>query len=149
MIEENFLITICNRQKIEGEIEEINLTTRGSYTEKNGKKYIVYREYDPENQNGQTSTLKVDPTGSKKIVSLIRHDPTTGSTNLVLEEGTRHQCQYGTAYGSLSLGVFTSKIDDQLTDNGGSILMEYTLDVNTNLSSMNAITVTVKPAAQD
>lgn len=143
-MEENYLIHIKNRQQIDGESEEITLTTKGSYVMRDGKRYIVYREFDQDDQKGQTSTLKIDYTCNPTVVSLIRHDPQTGKTNLVLEEGRRHLCQYGTPFGCLSLGVFTSRIDDSLTDNGGSISMEYTLDVNTNLSSVNAITITVK-----
>ena len=142
-MEQNYLINITNKQRIENQTEEITLTTKGSYTMRNGKRYIQYREYDQEAKNGQTSTLKIDGTGETKIVSLIRHS--NGSeTNLILEQGKRHLCQYGTPYGNMTLGVFTSRIDDSLTDDGGKIEVEYTLDVNTNLSSVNAITITVK-----
>lgn len=143
-MEENYLIHITNRQKIDNQSEEITLTTKGTYVMRDGKRYIMYREFDQDAQKGQTSTLKIDYTCEPTVVSLIRHDPRNGRTNLVLEQGKRHLCQYGTPYGSLTLGVFTSKIDDCLDDNGGKIEMEYTLDVNTNLSSINAITITVK-----
>lgn len=144
-MDEKYLISICNQQKVEGETEELTLTTRGSYVKKDGKRYIMYREFDQETQKGQTSTLKIDDSGENTVVSLIRHDAATNSkTNLILEQGKRHLCQYGTPFGCLTLGVFTSRIDDQLSDNGGSIAVEYTLDVNTNLSSTNAIIITVK-----
>ena len=144
-MEPKYLIEIVNRQKIDGKTEEITLTTKGSYVEKNGKRYIIYREYDQETQEGQTTTLKIDPTGERKTVSLIRRGDNNHSTNLLLEQGRRHLCQYGTPFGSITLGVFTSKISDRLNENGGRLSVEYTLDVNTNLSSTNAITIYVKP----
>lgn len=143
-MEENYLIEITNKQQIDDQVEEISLTTKGSYLEKNGKRYIVYREFDQEGKKGQTSTLKIDNTGENKIVSLIRHGANNTKTNLILEQGKRHLCQYGTPYGSITLGVFTSCIKDTLQDHGGTIEVEYTLDVNTNLSSVNAIKIQVK-----
>ena len=42
-MEENHVITICNRQTINGETEEICLTTMGTYAEKGGNRYIIYQ----------------------------------------------------------------------------------------------------------
>ena len=139
-MENNYLISITNKQCIEGKIEEISLTTTGSYTEKNGKRYIVYREYDQHNQVSQTSTLKI----AENTVSLIRHNSDRYDTNLVLENGKRHLCQYGTPSGDLTLGVFTTKLEDSLTDTGGDLMVEYLLDINTSLSSVNSIIISVK-----
>ena len=136
-MENNYLISITNKQCIEGKIEEISLTTTGSYTEKNGKRYIVYREYDQHNQVSQTSTLKI----AENTVSLIRHNSDRYDTNLVLENGKRHLCQYGTPYGDITLGVFTTKLEDSLTDTGGDLMVEYLLDINTSLSSVNSIII--------
>ena len=147
-MKENYLIEITNRKKIDDEIEELTLTTKGSYVTKDGKRYLMYKEFDPEGaQEQQTSTLKIDDSGDNKVVSLIRNDPNRGRTNLMLEQGKRHLCQYGTTFGCLTLGVFTSKIEDHLTDDGGSLLMEYTLDINTNLSSINSIAISIRPSA--
>lgn len=139
-MQENYLISIVNRQCVEGQVEETALTTTGSYTERNGKHYIVYREYDQHNQVSQTSTLKID----KNCVSLIRNNADSYHTNLILENGKRHLCQYGTPYGDITLGVFTTKLVDSLTDRGGDLTIEYLLDVNTSLSSVNQITISVR-----
>ncbi len=82
-MEENHLITICNRQTINGETEEICLTTMGTYAEKGGNRYIIYQEYDQETgQPTQTSTLKITP---NHAITLMRNN--TNRTNLILEEG--------------------------------------------------------------
>ena len=57
-----FVISITNKQCVEGQIEELTLVTTGSYLERAGKRYIVYREYDQESGRSQTSTLKIDST---------------------------------------------------------------------------------------
>jgi uncharacterized beta-barrel protein YwiB (DUF1934 family) len=143
-MEEKYLIYITNQQRVDRQKDEITLTTKGTYVMRDGKRYIMYREFDQHDEKGQSSTLKIDYNSGAPVVSLIRHDPRSGRSNLVLEEGKRHLCQYGTPYGSLTLGVFTSKIDDRLDDHGGKLELEYTLDVNSNLSSINAITITIK-----
>ena len=78
-MEENHVITICNRQTINGETEEICLTTMGTYAEKGGNRYIIYQEYDQETgQPMQTSTLKITP---NHAITLMRNN--ANRTNLI------------------------------------------------------------------
>ena len=60
-MEENYLISILGRQVVNGEPEEIEVTTFGQYSEKNGKRYIMYREYEDSvpSSKARTSILKV------------------------------------------------------------------------------------------
>jgi uncharacterized beta-barrel protein YwiB (DUF1934 family) len=141
-MQENYLISIRGRQKMEDETGEIELTTLGSYVRKGDSQYIVYKEYDTENHNApQTSVLKVD--GSSKV-TLMRGG--AGSTRLILESGKRHLCQYDTGFGHMMVGVFTNKVKSDLGDLGGKLEIHYTLDINSNLSSLNELFITVKEA---
>ncbi|NLJ31602.1 MAG: DUF1934 domain-containing protein [Clostridiales bacterium] len=142
-MQENYLISIKNRQKLEDETGEIEVTTLGSYVKKGDSRFIVYKEYDTENNApAQTSVLKVE--GDSKV-TLMRG---AGKTRLVLEKGKRHLCPYDTGYGCMMIGVFTSKVDSRLDDLGGKVEVNYTLDVNASLSSLNEILITVKEAKQ-
>lgn len=141
-MQENYLISIKGRQKIDDETGEIELTTLGSYVKKGDSQYIVYKEYDTENHNASlTSVLKVD--GSSKV-TLMRGG--ADSTRLILESGKRHLCQYDTGYGSMMVGVFTNKVKAELGDLGGNLEINYTLDINSSLSSLNELFITVKEA---
>ena len=141
-MEEKHLIHICNKQTISGVTEEICLTTTGTYTEKNGSRYIIYQEYDQESgRPTQASTLKISPDHS---ITLMRNS--IHRTNLILEQGKRHLCQYGTQFGSVMLGVFTEFVKADLDDLGGSLQAKYTLDLDTNLASENEILITIKEA---
>lgn len=141
-MQENYLISIKNRQQIDDETGEIEVTTFGSYVKKGDSRYIVYKEYDTENHNSaQTSVLKVD--GSSKV-TLMRGG--AAKTRLILESGKRHVCPYDTGYGCMMIGVFTSKVKSELDDMGGRLEVNYTLDVNASLSSLNEILITVKEA---
>lgn len=142
-MQENYLISIKNRQQMDGETGEIEVTTLGSYVKKGDSRYIVYKEYDTENNRPtQTSVLKVE--GNSRV-TLMRSE---GKTRLVLEKGKRHLCPYDTGYGYMTIGVFTSRVSSSLTDLGGQVEVSYTLDVNASLSSLNEILITVKEAKQ-
>lgn len=140
---ENYWINIVGRQKIDDDVGEVTLTTLSSYVTKGDTRFIVYKEYDPDRNNAATtSVLKVD---GGNTVTLMRGG---GNTRLILEKGKRHQCQYDTGFGALLVGVFTSEVDSRLHDKGGELAVNYTLDINADLSSINEILITVKEAEQ-
>lgn len=141
MLKEDYDINIIGRQDYTGldEVGEISLNTTGSYTAKGGTRFITYKEYDAENPKVScTSVLKVEP----DKVTMMRSGT---ATRLILEKGRRHLCLYDTGYGMLTVGVFTSQLDSSLGEQGGRVDIKYTLDIDSNLSSSNEITVEVKP----
>ena len=139
-MQENYLISIIGRQNVDGELGEVRVTTVGDYIKKNGKQYIVYKEYDENQTRPRTSILKVE----KDKMTMIRGDD--DRTRLILENGKRHLCQYDTGYGNMMIGIFTSQLHSNLTDEGGKLEVRYTLDINSNLSSSNEILITIKEA---
>ena len=139
-MQENYLISIIGRQNVDGELGEVRVTTVGDYIKKNGKQYIVYKEYDENQTRPRTSILKVE----KDKMTMIRGDD--DRTRLILENGKRHLCQYDTGYGNMMIGIFTSQLHSNLTDEGGRLEVRYTLDINSNLSSSNEILITIKEA---
>lgn len=141
-MKENYLISIKGRQKADGETGEVELTTVGSYILKGNSKYILYKEYTEAKGKPGTSVLKIE--GNSKV-TLIRGDG--DNTRLILERGKRHLCQYDTGYGSMMIGVFTSRVCSELGDMGGRLELSYTLDVNSSLSSQNDIFITVREAS--
>lgn len=141
-MQENYLISIKGKQKVDDETGEVELTTLGSYVSRGSSRYIVYKEYtSEESDKTRTSVLKID--GNSKI-TLMRGGG--DSTRLILESGKRHLCQYGTEFGNMMIGVFTSRVQSDLNDLGGKLEVSYTLDINSSLSSQNDISITVKEA---
>ena len=121
---------------------EITLNTTGSYTRRGGARFIAYKEYDEENPKVScTSVLEVE---SGKV-TMMRSG---SATRLILEQGKRHLCLYDTGYGTMTVGVFTSSLSSSLGEQGGRIDIQYTLDIDSNLSSSNEITVEIKPRRQ-
>lgn len=141
-MQENYLISIRGRQKIDDETGEIEMTTFGTYVKKGDSRFIVYKEYIPEEQHKtRTSILKID--GNSKVTLMRSGDD---DTRLILERGKRHLCQYDTEFGNMMIGVFTSRVQSELDDLGGKLEVSYTLDINSNMSSQNDILITIKEA---
>ena len=139
MLREDYTVTVVGRQTWDGEAGEISLNTTGTYIHRGGAKFVAYREYDPENPKVRyTALLKVEP----GKVTLMRQG---SATRLVLEEGRRHLCLYDTGYGTLSVGVFASQIRSCLSEEGGALQVRYTLDIDSNFTSENEITVEIRP----
>jgi uncharacterized beta-barrel protein YwiB (DUF1934 family) len=116
----------------------IELITSGRYYKKKGSYYISYKESEATGLSGVTTTLKID---GENTVTLIRNG--NQRSQLILEKGQRHLCQYDTGFGQLMVGVSGCKIKSCLDDFGGELTFNYTLDVNSNTVSQNEVYVTV------
>lgn len=139
-MKEDYAITIKGRQVYEDEDQgEICLSALGTYRERDGARFILYKEYDDDNASVyRTALLKVEP----GVVTMSRSG---SSTRLILEKGRRHLCMYDTGFGALTVGIYTSQLDVDLGDTGGTLEITYTLDVDSNLSSQNQLHIEVSP----
>ena len=138
-MKDNFLITVTGTQIVDGDKETIKLTTAGEFTYKDGTYYIRYKEYDNENPAiCFDNTVEVQ---GNDVVTVIRGG--AGNSRLTLERGRRHQCHYNTMFGDLMVGVFANIIENNLTENGGTLQASYTLDFNAGLVSKNEIHIKV------
>ena len=141
MLREDYVINITGRQFYEEDSGEVTLSTTGTYTVKDKASFIAYKEYDEDDPRvSHTAVLKVEP----GKVTMMRGG---SATRLILEEGRRHLCTYDTGFGPLTLGVFTSELSTELGRDGGYMVIKYTLDVDSNLSSQNELRVEVSPLA--
>ena len=77
-----------------------------------------------------------------KRVTLLR----VGEVNsqMVFEEGRRHLSMYNTPYGALSVGVNTRKMRTQLSDKGGSIEIDYAIEIDHALAGQNLFRISVR-----
>lgn len=141
-MEENYLLSVIGKQIVEGESDQVDLKTRAAYVTKNGSRYISYTEYDVNNpKQHYRTTVKVSP---DNVVTVIEGGNETHS--LILEQGVRHKCHYLTSFGSITLGIFTDKVDVNLDDSGGELRVHYNIDFHTELASSNELIINIKEA---
>lgn len=139
-MKDNFLISIKGIQELDGEKDSIEMTTTGSYIQKNNHTYIGYKEYDPDDPNVSSNNLvKVE---SENKIIIMRNQGK--QTRLILEKGKRHQCHYRTIMGDLMVGVYCDTIDYKLNEDGGNLYASYTIDFNGSFASKNEFYINIK-----
>ncbi len=141
-MEKNYILSVCGRQNVDGSTDKIELETSASYVKRNGNRYISYKEYDPDAPlKHYRTTVKVTP---DNVVTVIKGGEE--SHQLILEKGERHKCNYNTPFGILTLGVYTEDVNIKLDDNGGELTVKYSIDIQSELASLNELTLKIKEA---
>lgn len=139
-LREDHIIRIKSSIEQDGEVNRIELMTRGHFTRRGNSFYISYQETETTGYEGCTTTLKVSDDSSK--VTMLRYG--TANTQLTIERGRRHVCHYETNYGSMTMGVTADEIACKLTEKGGTVAFSYLLDGGSaDVLSKNALEITV------
>lgn len=137
---DKYVISVVGTQSVDGESDTIELTTTAAFTERNGKKLIRYKEY-ADDSSGEYITTLLSIENDKKLSIIKNLDK---HSELILEEGQRHQCAYFTPLGNMMIGVYTESISVDIDENGGSVEVEYTLDFNSGFESSNKIEIELR-----
>ena len=142
-MKKDVIISIRGLQEQDGEAgDPITLVTPGRYYRKNDSYYISYEESELTGLAGTRTTLRVKP----DYVKLVR----TGlyPSELLFELGKRHMSLYHTDYGDLSIVVSTNHIRNTLTDDGGDLDVQYTVEVANTPVGVNHLSLTIKNAEE-
>ena len=121
-----------------GERDSIELVTEGRLYSHGQSYYILYRESCLTGLEGTFTSLKIEPTR----VILNRSGGT--AQRQTFEEGVWDQSYYITPYGTICIGVIPSRVDVDLTESGGSINLEYELQMEQEKVSDNHLSITVQ-----
>ena len=126
------------QQDPEGESDTITLVTAGRYYRKNDHYYISYEESELTGLEGTLTTFQIE----RDRVTLLR----VGEVNsqMVFEEGRRHLSMYDTPYGALSVGINTRKMRAELDARGGSIEIDYAIEIDHALAGQNLFRIHVR-----
>jgi len=121
----------------------VELFTDGMMYHRDGTTLLTYEESETTGFQGSVTSLKIERNGR---VSLIRRG--SANSHLVLQKGVRHVGNYNIYGGSMEIGVYANEVDCNITEEGGSIRLVYTLDMNTSMFSRNELLIDVKPAPE-
>ena len=133
------IIHIDGRPKYEGDMgEEIQLTTSGRFYKKNGQYYIMYKESELTGMEGSTTTLKIED----EKITMMR----SGSypSHMVFEKGRKHIGVFKTETGPLTVGISARDIQNKIDDNGGSLTIDYAIEIDYMLTGENLFRVDVE-----
>ena len=139
-MEKKYLLSVCGKQYVNGDSDQIDLQTNATYVMKGTTRYISYKEYDPQNPDiHYRTTVKID---QNNVVTVMKGGEE--SHHLVLQKGERHKCEYRTPFGSMTLGVYTESVNISLDDSGGEVMVKYTIDIESELASSNELTLKIR-----
>ncbi|MGN0601831.1 MAG: DUF1934 domain-containing protein [Oscillospiraceae bacterium] len=139
MIKDNATISLISTQSDGQNSDQSEMITQGHFEKKDDRFVISYKETEATGFDGSFTELSIY--GNKKIV-LNR----TGDfmSNLIVETGKKHYCQYGTPYGEIVVGVNSKEINSELDEKGGRVNFKYVIDVNSSYVGDFDVTIDVK-----
>ena len=136
------IINISGLQLDAGTEEPIELMTTGDYYLKNGKHYVIYDELTDDSQVVK-NRLKISP----KVVEVTKKG--ASSSHMVFERGKENLTYYDTPFGSLLLGINTSKIDLEEKEDSMALHIDYGLSINSDHVSDCSIDVSIASKQQE
>ena len=138
-MEKDVVISIKGIQNYEGQDSDtIELVTEGRLTRDEGGYTLSYQESELTGLEGTLTTFQIE----RDRVTLLR----VGEVNsqMVFEEGRRHLSMYDTPYGALSVGINTRKMRAELDARGGSIEIDYAIEIDHALAGQNLFRIHVR-----
>ncbi len=118
------MLSICGKQNyIDQEPEVIELVTEGTLENTGNGWEICYEESDLTGLEGAFTSFLVE----QDKITLTR----TGNLNsqMVFRVGVRHESLYNMGFGVLLITVNATKIQHELTENGGCIDLSYGIEI--------------------
>ena len=138
------LITLRGTQAYGREAPEtIELTTRGTMTGRNGKFAISYEETELTGNQGVTTTFLV--LNPRRVV-LTRAGAV--QSKMVFEEGVKDESFYELGFGSLLIGIYAHRVVSELSEAGGRLVIDYSVEIEQSMSSRNNYEITVTPVEE-
>lgn len=132
-------ITIASRILSDGEEQTTESTVSGFLRQADNSLELTYREQGGEEGLGNTLTslrvfadrLELSRQGDYRCL-------------LIMEPGRRHDCDYRTPFGALTVTTDTTRFDSSLTPRGGELTLSYSLSAGGD-STQNDLHLTVTP----
>lgn len=135
----NVLISIKGFQSAQNSDEEsFELVTDGEYHLDNGVAEFSYMESELTGYAGMRTSFIVAPDS----VVLTRAGGLNGE--MIFSQGRKHHFVYETTYGSLTMGIDTQSITQELNEDGGNLEIHYAIDVDNIVMSRNSFKINVK-----
>lgn len=130
-MDNNVVLSVRGRQRYaDQEPEEIELVTEGVLEQDGTAWKLSYEESELTGLQGVSTTFLID----QKNVTLKR----TGRLNsqMVFQEGVAYDSLYQMEFGTMMLTVCATKVEVDLTPDGGTIDLKYKIEVEQNAAGM-------------
>ena len=126
--------------------EIIGLTAIAEYNFGGGKAKIRYKEYPEHDTNKDTDDYisNLITINSNDKITLAKSSKNGISSILLLEKDARHTCVYNTPFGSFVMGIFTTSLIIEASENECRISALYTTDIEKENVRHHKLEISVK-----
>lgn len=125
------------------EADQLEFTTDGHYFYDGDVGCFSYMESEVTGLEGTRTSVMVSPG-----TVVIDRDGNMNS-RMVFKEGLKSCFNYMTPYGAANFGVDTRRISQSFDENGGSVEMDYVVNMEHAVVSMNKVTLTVRQTGEE
>ena len=127
----NVEIEFISEQQYHDDRESSKLKAKGTMQEFDGIKVISYTE--PDDEMGKCKTVvKVI---NNHFIEMTRSG--VYKTTFLIEEGKTHSCIYRTPFGEMEMDIVAQRVNAQIPDCSGKILLCYQLESNGEIIGEN------------
>lgn len=139
-MDKKVLVSISGSHRFDQYTEELlEMIIPGRLTVQDGAYVITYQETEPETSDLYKTTVTVDPA---RRITVIREGEI--SSHMVFEQGQKHLMYYDTNFGSLTIGVAANRINSTLSETGGDLEIDYSLEIDQAVASDNIFKINVR-----
>ena len=118
------VVSISGMQFENADDSSIEVITTGEYFEKNNKHYLYYDEVLDGSSIATKNTVKFD----NDCLELKRKGAV--NVHMIFDKNQKTMSNYNTPFGNLVIGIDTSDIIVQQSENNISVNVDYALDIN-------------------
>lgn len=118
------LISVSGLQQEVNQDEAIEVVSPGKYYNKNGKDYIIYKEY-LEGVEGVTNCTIII---SQDQINIIKSG--ANNVHMIFEKMKKSSTLYHTPFGDLQMGFYTTELKVKQKEEEILVNIKYNLDIN-------------------
>jgi len=138
-METDVMLFISGKQKYAlGEEDSSEFITAGTLQKVSDGYIVSYNESKLTGLEGTKTTLHIKP----PMITLTRCG--TVNSQMIFEAGKKHLSLYDTDIAGMLVGISTKKVDCNLTDSGGRLEIDYTVEINHEITGENLLTLDIK-----
>ena len=124
-------IEFVSEQQYHDDRESSKLKAIGQFEVIDGVKTITYTEPDEEMGKSETVVKIINA----NFIEMTRKG--VYETTFLIEEGKTHSCNYKTPFGEMNMDIVATRVNAQIPDVSGKILLCYRLESNSEIIGEN------------
>ncbi len=139
-MKDKFFVSIKGMQEYDNSEDnsDISLTTEAEYQKQDGVYFIDYKESEITGLDGTDTSIEI----GHNYVSLLRKGAVNSQMLFMKEKKT--SSYYSTPYGNFIIGIYTDNLNIDVGDDGGTVNVDYYLDINNSKTSKNNFEIKIR-----